>query len=631
MRLRTVLPILLLLGCAATAVAQNDFVSLADWRVHVGDDAAWARPDFDDSAWTRTSFPRTEFSELNAQEWHWYRCTFQVPAELRGQQLAIGLGAFDDVYEIYVEGVSIGRFGAFEPAPQAPYPRHVSFPIPQGLLQGPIGHIAIRRWKGPWSTHLQAFYGGGTTRFNHLPRLGAAEAIAAEEKLDMANGAIQMLPADLTALLFLFAAAISFVLYSVQRRRVEYLYLGLTCIANSAPMLFGILTSTSQSLSSRSWGPVLVVFGALCYPATGAVFLAALCPRFRRILLAGAVLSGLIATTAAYWMATDSGYQVPLLYAFTYVLPLFPLIAVVGLLLDRNKGSLTIGVFLLLDSAMVVWYNTSAMLHKPVAIFLGRFFIDVRNIGAVVFIFVVLGVLYLRYRDEQARQAAAEQSLAAARRMQEHLLGTSGTSPAGFEVTAVYRPAQEVGGDFYRTELLEDGSLLVVLGDVSGKGLDAALLVAAVLGGLAIEKEKRPATLLDDLNNAVTGRTGGGFITACCARFYPDGRVVIANAGHISPYLNGREVQLENNLPLGIAAQTSYSETAIQAAATVTFLSDGVVEARDAKGELLGFERMAALTTRPAAEIADAAQRWGQEDDITVLTVVKTGTKGLRD
>jgi serine phosphatase RsbU (regulator of sigma subunit) len=133
--------------------------------------------------------------------------------------------------------------------------------------------------------------------------------------------------------------------------------------------------------------------------------------------------------------------------------------------------------------------------------------------------------------------------------------------------------------------------------------------------------------LLDDLNNAITGRTGGGFITACCARFYPDGRVVIANAGHISPYLNGREVQLENNLPLGIAAQTSYSETAIQTAGTVTFLSDGVVEARDATGELLGFERMAALTARPAAEIADAAQRWGQEDDITVLTVKLTGNR----
>jgi len=627
MRLRSILPVLLLLGCATAAVAQNDFVSLADWRVHAGDDAAWARPDFDDSGWTRTSFPKTEFTEPNAQGWHWYRTTFQVPTELRVQQLALGLGAFDDVYEIYVEGVSIGSFGAFEPAPHAPYPRHAAFPIPRGLLQGTTGHIAIRRWKGASSTHMQAYSAGGTYRYDHQPRLGPAVAVEAQEKLDMANGLIQMLPADLTAIMFLFAGTISFVLYSVQRRRAEYLYLGLTCLANGVPTFLGIFISTSRTMDSRSWESILVMFSAVLYPGMSFVFLAALCPRFRKTLFGGAALSGFIALAAGYCMAADSGLQVPVVQAFTYVLPLFPLIAVYGLLLERDKGSLTMGVVLLLNSALIVWTNTSALLHKPVTLFVGRFFIDVRNVGGVVFIFVVLVVLYLRYRDEQARQAAAEQSLAAARRMQEHLLGTSGASPAGFEVAAVYRPAQEVGGDFYRTELLEDGSLLVVVGDVSGKGLDAALLVAAVLGGLAIEKEKRPATLLDDLNNAVTGRTGGGFITACCARFYPNGRVVIANAGHIAPYLNGSEVLVENSLPLGIAAQSSYSETEIQAARTVTFLSDGVVEARNTKGELLGFERMAALTARPAAEIADAAQRWGQEDDITVLTVKLTGNR----
>jgi hypothetical protein len=346
-----------------------------------------------------------------------------------------------------------------------------------------------------------------------------------------------------------------------------------------------------------------------------------LCPRFRKILFAGAVLAGVISIVAAYSMAADSGIEILLIFAFTYVLPLFPLIAVVGLLLDRDKGSLTIGLFLLLASVTIVCYNTAFVLHRPIQLSAGPFFIDLRDVGAVLFIFVVLAVLYLRYRDEQARQAAAEQNLAAARRMQEQLLAGNGVNPAGFAVTAVYRPAQEVGGDFYRTELLEDGSLLVVVGDVSGKGLDAALLVAAVLGGLAIEKEKRPAILLEDLNKAVTGRTGGGFITACCARFYPDGHVAIANAGHISPCLDGREVELENGLPLGITAEASYGEIAIETAGTVTFLSDGVAEARNAKGELLGFERMAALTARPAAEIADAAQRWGQEDDITVLTV----------
>jgi serine phosphatase RsbU (regulator of sigma subunit) len=199
---------------------------------------------------------------------------------------------------------------------------------------------------------------------------------------------------------------------------------------------------------------------------------------------------------------------------------------------------------------------------------------------------------------------------------------------SGFVIDAVYRPAQEVGGDFYRTEVLEDGSLLVVVGDVSGKGLDAALLVAAVLGGLAIEKERGPARLLEDLNKAVTGRTGGGFITACCARFYPNGRVVIANAGHISPCIDGRELELAAGLPLGITVQAEYSETSVQAGGQrVTFLSDGVVEARNAAGELLGFDRMAALSKKPAVEIADAAQRWGQEDDITVLTVAGLAAK----
>ena len=120
------------------------------------------------------------------------------------------------------------------------------------------------------------------------------------------------------------------------------------------------------------------------------------------------------------------------------------------------------------------------------------------------------------------------------------------------------------------------------------------------------------------------GRTAGGFITACCARFYPDGRVVLTNAGQISPYIDGSEVQLESGLPLGISAEAMYTETEIKADGAVTFVSDGVVEARDAKGELLGFERMAALTRKRAEEIADAAERWGQGDDITVLTIART-------
>jgi serine/threonine protein phosphatase PrpC len=87
------------------------------------------------------------------------------------------------------------------------------------------------------------------------------------------------------------------------------------------------------------------------------------------------------------------------------------------------------------------------------------------------------------------------------------------------------------------------------------------------------------------------------------------------------PVQVGREIELENGFPLGVAAQSTYTETEIQTAGRITLLSDGVVEARNAKGELLGFDRMAALPAKPAAESADTRQRWGQEDDITVLSV----------
>jgi hypothetical protein len=621
------LPFLILLIAtlaSASALAQREIASVTDWRMQTGDDPSWSQPGLDDSAWAKSSYPVMDFNDLQDGGWRWYRGTFQVPADFRGQELGLGMAALDDAYEVYIDGVLVGRFGSLEPTPKAIYARHLAFSIPNGLLWGPVGHIAVRRRKGAWSTRLMALSRNGLAANEHPPRVGNMGTIEAQEKEDLDNGAIQSLLNDSVDLMFLFAGAISFVLFSVQHRRPEYLYLGLFCIVSGAPQLAAIAVTSSHTLDSRCWQSVLVYFITELPLVFSAALLGALCPRFRRIFLAVAVLALVMSIFAAYSLANNSGHQSAFIYLKTWAFPVFDLLAVWGLLVDRNKGSLTIGIALLLTYTVTAWHNTQILLNLPASnIVAGPFHLDPRNLGGLMFIFVVLVVLYLRYRDEQARQAAAAQNLEAARRMQEQLLATSDESPAGFDVTAVYRPAQEVGGDFYRTELLEDGSLLVVVGDVSGKGLDAALLVAAVLGGLAVEKQRSPAHLLEDLNKAVTGRTGGGFITACCARFFPDGRVEIANAGHISPYTDGRELQLENGLPLGISPHAGYSQTEIQTSGTVTFLSDGVLEARDAKGELLGFDRMAALTRKPAAEIADAAQHWGQEDDITVLTVAR--------
>jgi len=101
--------------------------------------------------------------------------------------------------------------------------------------------------------------------------------------------------------------------------------------------------------------------------------------------------------------------------------------------------------------------------------------------------------------------------------------------------------------------------------------------------------------------------------------------MTIANAGNLAPYLNGKELAVASGLPLGILAEGSYEETRYQLATNdrLTFLSDGVVEATNEKRELFGFERTQQISNQAAAAIADTAKNFGQEDDISVVTVMR--------
>jgi serine phosphatase RsbU (regulator of sigma subunit) len=127
------------------------------------------------------------------------------------------------------------------------------------------------------------------------------------------------------------------------------------------------------------------------------------------------------------------------------------------------------------------------------------------------------------------------------------------------------------------------------------------------------------------MNQRMLTRSGGGFTTCLVLRVDPDGTVIAANAGHIAPYLAGQEMAMENGLPLGLSADTVYAESAFVMAdgQQLTLMTDGVVEARDKSGLLFGFERTAAHSLDPAEAIAEAAQRFGQEDDISVISVTR--------
>ena len=220
-------------------------------------------------------------------------------------------------------------------------------------------------------------------------------------------------------------------------------------------------------------------------------------------------------------------------------------------------------------------------------------------------------------------QAAFASELHAASTVQQLLLQSASRSTPGFQVDSVYLPASEVGGDFFFVSSTPGGSLTAIVGDVSGKGLTAAMRVAMILGVLRRETSHDPSDILFGLNNALIAPGQLGFTTACCIRLSLSGDFALANAGHIAPYLSGQEIVTIPALPLGLVADQTYElvHGRLAPEERLVMLSDGVPEARSHSGELYGFERLSGLTLMTAQEIAEAAQAFGQEDDITVLTL----------
>jgi serine phosphatase RsbU (regulator of sigma subunit) len=234
---------------------------------------------------------------------------------------------------------------------------------------------------------------------------------------------------------------------------------------------------------------------------------------------------------------------------------------------------------------------------------------------------VIVMIIFVRFLHIQRDQERASSELAAARSVQELMIPHEKLETPGYDVESVYNPANEVGGDFFHVQPETDGGLLVVVGDVAGKGLKAAMNVSMLMGALRGTPEKSPAKILESLNRVLVGSDS---LTTCQAlRFGPNGELVMANAGHLPPYLNSQEVALPGSLPLGAIAEVNYEEVRLylHPGDRLLLLSDGVVEARQPSGELFGFDRVHNLSNQTAFYIADAAREFGQEDDITVLTV----------
>jgi serine phosphatase RsbU (regulator of sigma subunit) len=254
-----------------------------------------------------------------------------------------------------------------------------------------------------------------------------------------------------------------------------------------------------------------------------------------------------------------------------------------------------------------------------------------------------------RLEQEMRERERIEQELRVARRIQQASLPEEVPELEGWQISPFYRPAREVGGDFYDFHLLSEGRLGVVVGDATGKGVPAALVMSTTCGMLQLAARaldsSSPGEVLVQVNETLLSRIPPNmFVTCFYAVLDPkSGHLVYANAGHDLPYLQhgGEAKELRaRGMPLGLMPASSYEEKEIvlDASESILFYSDGLVEAHDPDGHMFSFPRLRALIAEHAGKrsleealleelYSFVGEDWEQEDDITLLALRRSPSR----
>lgn len=601
------------------------------WRFHTGDDPAWANPDFDDSNWplilSGESWTRQGYPAFNG--YAWYRFKVEVPGN--GRPVDLLLTEILDGYKVYADGKLIGSAGAAVATRDPVFAsRPAIFPLPAGDNGPHTIQIALRVW-----TYLPIVYWTGAGARGKGSEAGdpALLAVHRESYLNrIARNFVSEYAYGLFAGLIGLAILALFLLRPGDR---EYLWFSILLLAQSVDAALHLMLNLG-SLPMPLWDLLRLIAGASSMLAALAFFSVVL--RVRRSFLWWTICLPLVASPLAaaliYFQWTGMGVSyaiaeactVPaylwiiarlLIGAFRKDISARLLLVPVTLSYGMGSASLTARIIAQLSGSNHIISANITLFERPFPISLG-------DVIGLIFLLSLLIFLMRRFSLARKEEERLALEFEAAKSVQSLLIPSRAQVTPGFTVESVYLPAHEVGGDFFHIQHGDDASLLIVVGDVSGKGLKAAMTVSAIIGALRNEQERQPAQILANLNRVLHGQITG-FATCAAASIAANGALTIANAGHLSPYRNGKEMAIANGLPLGITPTASYEETHFKLAPgdRLTFISDGVIEAANGKRELFGFDRTEQIITQPAAAIADAAQRWGQDDDITVLTVAR--------
>lgn len=607
------------------------------WRFSIGDDPRWADPAFDDSSW-RTVDVSQGLNEQGIESYTgyaWYRIRLQPQdfAKLAPGQSPILLITGNSVGQlaVYVNGLETARTRGMTDSPSM-YLSPAFTASFLGLSTANPITIAIRTWAGPNVPIHRGLL--AKVELGSQSDVAELQAAANSRQWDEHVAAVLILN-----FLFLCVAGFGVALYFTQHHHAEYSWLALLCLSVAA-------MGTGDVIYGLAWIPlsfyaIFTAFSGRIFMAITLEFVLHFTGREARKPVRGIQIA-VLALPFLYFLPTTSIYEV-LSVAAEIV---FCTVVCVLLFRAWRKGQGDAGVMLLpfFLAATADFADTivgfAAMHHwlpeRFVAIrfHLGPVVFGISTLAYAVFLGSLLAVILYRFirvsQDEQRSKA----EMAAARSVQRLLIPTQLPSNHNFMLESAYLPVDGVGGDFFQVLPLHDDSLLIVVGDVSGKGLQAAMNSSTLVGALRNELSHDPATILNHLNRVLLGAVASPgavpdldcapcFATCLCARVFPDGRLMIANAGHLGPYRDGRELEVLPGLPLGVIADATYEQTTFQLShgERLVFLSDGVVEAKNTEGELFGFDRTRQVSNESARYIAQTARHFGQTDDITVLSL----------
>jgi hypothetical protein len=638
-----------------------------NWRVGISSDPKAVQPDFDDSAWAirdalgtmsdvpdedsksgagpvmRERGPNPDFGR--DRRYAWFRLHIKLaqnhgPVALLiqlpvSENASLGINSTGPGVDVFANGKLVHPEGPHGDAPQ--HYQQISRIYDLSLSPDETSLTLVIR-----TIYIPFGYSAYTSFFvNRTLYLGNRDDLNRALEVWSDKGLFERLPRLIDSVLLLVLGMFLFALFYAQRSHTEYLWLALHELIQ-APIAWVELSGSNAELDSLWYAGVvleLVLISSYLYFEFLIAFVG-LKPKkwyvkwhIRILRYAAPLLAAVGPSLLLVGHSKTAGFMlIAALVVSTFWIVGWLVFVLVTLIVAAARRNFEAGLLLiplvLTAVGILEPVLTSAMgemsgrtYSSPLTIRAGAIPIHFASIADFTGILVIVLIIFVRFLRIHRDQERASSELAAARSVQELMIPLEKLATPGFEIDTVYDPANEVGGDFYHLQTIGDGGLLVVVGDVAGKGLKAAMNVSMLMGALRKTTEQSPAKILESLNRVLAG--SDSFTTCQAALFGANGELTIANAGHIPPYLNSQEVELPGGLPLGVLPENSYEEVRLylHPGDRLLLVSDGVVEARKPSGELFGFDRVHNLSNQTAFYVAEAAKDFGQEDDITVLTV----------